>query len=477
MNADTIVAIATAPGAAGVGVVRVSGPRAVDAVGPLFVAADGRSLADQAPRYLSFGRLHSATGDVLDEVLVVRFVAPHSFTGEDVVEIQGHGGTFHLRELQAALLQASKDLLPPVRLALPGEFTQRAFLNGKLDLTRAEAVADLIYSGTSLSRESAVRQLTGSLHRAIEALRKEAVALLAECEAACDFPEEQEQLAGSDAFMGRLRELMRGLDDLLGTARTGRMVTQGVRVALLGAPNVGKSSLLNALSGEERAIVSEEPGTTRDWLEARVQVEGFPVLLYDTAGLRDSKGRVEAEGVRRALALSKEADLMLLILDQSVPLTDSALRLLADASEDTLIVINKNDLDPLWDVSALRSAMKRLRPAWAAPEALRRRVLSVSARTRAGLEALMARILDTALQGRAAQMLEHVVLTQARHERAALSARDALLRTQESLRAGRGSELLAVDLRSAVDALGEIVGTTSRAEVVEEIFRRFCIGK
>jgi tRNA modification GTPase len=477
MNPDTIVAIATAPGAAGLGVVRVSGPRAVDTVGPLFRAADGRGLAQHAPRYMAFGRLHSAAGEVLDEVLVVRFLAPHSFTGEDVVEIHSHGGTFHLRELQAAILDGAKDLLPPVRLALPGEFTQRAFLNGKMDLTRAEAVADLIQSGSALSRESAVRQLTGTLHQAVLRLRGEAVSLLAECEASCDFPEEEEQFGDRAGFAGRLDALKRGLDALLATARTGRMLTQGVRVALVGAPNTGKSSLLNSLSGEDRAIVSEEPGTTRDWLEARVQVEGFPVLLYDTAGLRKGRGRVESEGVRRALALAKEADLLLLVLDQSSPLDPLSLDLLVDASDDTLIVINKNDLDPVWDVTALRSAMKALRPDWAAPEALRRRVLSVSARTRAGLETLMARVLDTALQGRAAQMLEQVVLTQARHERAARAARVALERTAESFAAGRGSELLAVDLRSAVDALGEIVGLTSRAEVVEEIFRRFCIGK
>lgn len=477
MSSDTIIAVATAPGAAGLGVLRLSGPRAVDAVAPLFKGADGISLEGQAPRYLAFGRLYSPAGEVLDEVLVVRFVAPQSFTGEDVVEVHAHGGTFHLRELQSALLEGSKDLLPPVRLARPGEFTQRAFLNGKMDLTRAEAVADLIHSGSVLSRESAVRQLTGSLHQAVLRLRSDAVGLLAECEAACDFPEEEEQFADRGHFRDKLDALTAGLDGLLATARTGRMLTQGVRVALVGAPNTGKSSLLNALSGEERAIVSEEPGTTRDWLEVRVQVEGFPVVLYDTAGLRKGEGRVEIEGVRRAMALAKDADILVLVMDQSMPFDTANLGLLSDASDDTLIVINKNDLDPLWDVTALRSAMKSLRPDWAAPEALRRRVLSVSARTRAGLEALMARVLDTALQGRAAQMLEQVVLTQARHERAAREAREALARTAESFAARRGSDLLALDLRSAVDALGEIVGMTSRAEVVDEIFKRFCIGK
>ena len=468
MTQDTVVAIATAPGAAGVGVVRVSGPRAVEAVARLFKAADGRSLSAQEPRYLSFGRVLTPRGDLLDEAMVVRFAAPNSFTGEDVVEIQCHGGTFHLREIQSVIPESAGELLPPVRLARPGEFTQRAFLNGKMDLTRAEAVADLIHSGSALSRAAAARQLAGGLQQAVEFLRSGVLALLAECEAACDFPEEQDQFPDRGAFQARLDGLLARLDGLLASARTGRMVTQGVRVALVGRPNVGKSSLLNALSGEDRAIVSPEPGTTRDWLEARVQVQGLPVLLYDTAGLRVVEKGIEAEGVRRARSLAAGADLLLLVLDQSEPFIDDELRVLDAASGDALIVLNKSDLNPAWDVTDLRRALKGLRP---------EQVLSVSARTRAGLEALLARILDTALEGRAIQMLEQVVLTQARHERAARDAREALARAAAALDAAAGAELLAVDLGVAMEALGEIVGAVPRSEVIEEIFRRFCIGK
>jgi tRNA modification GTPase len=271
--------------------------------------------------------------------------------------------------------------------------------------------------------------------------------------------------------------LLARLEALLDTARTGRMLTQGVRVALVGAPNTGKSSLLNALSGEERAIVSEEPGTTRDWLEARVQVQGLPVILVDTAGLRRAAGAVEAEGVRRSQALVAESDVVLLVLDQSMEFDAGQLQVLGDVRGEALIVINKNDVSPLWDASSLRAALKVSRPEWAQAGALRQRVLSVSARTHAGLEQLLARILDTALQGRATQLLEQVALTQARHERAARSAHAALLRARESFRAKAGPELLAVDLGVCVQELGEIVGTTPRAEVVAEIFRRFCIGK
>jgi tRNA modification GTPase len=476
MQPDTIVAIATAPGTAGVGVIRVSGPRAVEAVARVFRPADGRVLPLQPPRRLAFGRLFDGQGAVLDEALVVRFAAPASFTGEEVVEIQAHGGTFVLRSIQDALLERGRDLLPPLRLAQPGEFTQRAFLNGKMDLTRAEAVADLIHSGSSLAREAAARQLGGSLQGVVEALRQGVLGLLAEAEASCDFPEEEGQLGGRQAWRQAVAGLRARMAGLLATAHTGRMLTQGVRVCLAGAPNAGKSSLLNALAGEERAIVSPEPGTTRDWLELRYQVQGMPVLLYDTAGLREAQGAIEAEGVRRTRRWAAESDLLLLLLDQSAPFEAAWLDLLREVATPALLVLTKSDLDPLWDSSALRAALRERRPQWM-DAGLSGRMHSVSAKQGAGLEALQAAILDTALGGRAAQAMESTLLTQARHEAAMRAADGALGLVEASLQADAPAELLAVDLRSALDSLGEIVGLTTRAEVVEQIFARFCIGK
>ena len=476
MITDTILAIATPPGESGVGILRLSGPLAVKAVEPLFKAASGQALAAQTPRLLVHGKLFDQFGQLLDELLCVRFEAPHSFTGEDVVELQAHGGTFHLQSIQKALLEANSQLSPPLRLAGPGEFTQRAFVHGKLDLTRAEAIADLIHSGSQLSRDAAARQLAGQLQGEVDILREGLISLLANAEAACDFPDEEEQLAPKARLLSQVQDLRARMQALLATAHTGRLLTQGIQVAILGQPNAGKSSLMNALLGSERSIVSAEPGTTRDYIEARFQVQGFPVLLVDTAGLRESKG-VEAEGVRRSMEQARKADLLMLILDQGAPFDPLALKPLRDLAADILFILNKSDLDPQWDVTSLRSTLQVLRPDWAGADELRKRVLSVSARTHAGLEALKARILATALQGRAAPMLTQVLLTQARHEQAMRRAEAALAHVEQALHEGASADLFAGDLRSALDALGEITGAVSRAEVLNEIFRRFCIGK
>lgn len=477
MSADTILAIATAPGASGVGIIRVSGPRAVEVVAPFFAAVDRRALALQPARFFAFGRLVDKAGHLVDEALVVRFAAPASFTGEDVVEIHCHGGSFHLKRVLDLLLEGGKELLPPVRLARAGEFTERAFVAGKIDLTRAEAVADLIQSGSDLGREAAARQLAGQLQQRVEDLRQGVLGLLAGAEAACDFPDEEEQLLPRKRQAVEMDDLLARMQRLLDTARTGRLVSQGVRVALLGAPNAGKSSLMNALLGEERSIVSAEPGTTRDYIEARIAVEGFPVVLLDTAGLRDAVGSVEAEGVRRSRELAAEADLRLFLLDASQPFDASALDELDAGQGEALFVLTKSDLPAAWDITTLLASLRARKTAWSEAAQLHRRVLSVSARLGTGLDALLHRVLDTALEGRAAQMLEQVLLTQARHERAMRSAHDALTRARQGVEAGVSPDLLAVDLRAGLDALGEIVGAVARAEVVNEIFRRFCIGK
>ncbi len=454
---DIIAAIATPPGEGGIGIIRVSGRGSVALVSRFFRCAG--SLAGRPPGTLAAGTwADPCDGRVLDELLAVRFEAPHGYTGEEAVEVHAHGGRFHLRSLLQQLLGAG------ARPASPGEFTRRAFLNGRLDLTQAEAVADLIGARAALSRDAAARQLAGGLFEKVEAWRRQVVALAAEAEAACDFPEEEDQLQPRQGLGEKVGALRAGMGALLEKARTGRLVREGMKVVLCGRPNVGKSSLLNALLGSPRAIVTEIPGTTRDFLEEGFQVEGFPVRLVDTAGIRESRDEVEAQGVERSRAQLDQADLALLVLDGSAPLEAGDRGLMERVAGPRLLLANKADLPSAWSLASL--------PAPA---------LAVSARTGDGLGELRRAILEAglgAVAGDPGKALSEALLTQVRHEEALRRADAALARVEETLgRADLGPEFLAGDLRGCLDALGELVGATPRQEVLDAIFSKFCIGK
>ncbi len=460
-SADTIVAIASAVGRSAVGIVRVSGPEvpriAAEILGRL-----------PPPRVAVRARFRDAFGASLDEGLAIHFAAPASYTGEHVLELQGHGGLVVLELLVARLLQLG------CRAARPGEFSERAFCNGKIDLAQAEAVADLIDAGTSAAARAAVRSLQGEFSLRVEALQAQLTQLRVYVEAAIDFPDEEIDFLGDGAQRGRIAQVFDAFDALLAAARQGAMLREGLHVVIAGQPNAGKSSLLNRLVGDEVAIVTDFPGTTRDVLRHPVQLDGLPLLLVDTAGLRDAEDAVEAEGVRRATREIGRADRVLYVVDAAAavaaaaaavdpleaapPGLNEALAALP-AGVPVTVVFNKIDL-----VAAAPAIDEHANPVR----------LSLSALTGAGIDALRAhlkRIAGFADGGAGA------LSARARHLDALRRARAHTESAAEVLRQRRSPELFAEDLRLAQLALGEITGEFSSDDLLGKIFGSFCIGK
>jgi tRNA modification GTPase len=454
---DTIVAIATPLGVGGVGIVRLSGPAAVAIVDGFFRPARGGPLARSPTHRLRHGWA-LREGQPVDEVLAVVMRAPHSYTREDVVEVHCHGGTLVLRTVLELATAAG------ARLAQPGEFTQRAFLNGRIDLTQAEAVGDLVHTRSALGLRVSANQLRGRLHDEIEALRDELRQVAALVAAGIDFPEEDVVFAHRGEIEGRLGAVQARLDALLARAGQGRILREGLAVAIVGRPNVGKSSLLNALLRENRAIVTDIPGTTRDTLEEAAEVGGLMLRLVDTAGIRHSEDVVEREGIERARRAIAHADLVLLVLDASAPLTADDEALLAEVPpQATLVALNKRD------------RLAAAAPDWA-PRLSGHEWLAISALRGDGLAELEARIRAWALRDER-PVLEDALLTNLRQEQAARAARAALHDAQAALAARVGEELLAVELERVLQALGDIVGATTPDDLLERIFAQFCIGK
>jgi tRNA modification GTPase len=404
--------------------------------------------------------LESPTPTLIDEALVVVMRSPHSFTGEDVVEVQCHGGPVILDQLCRGLMSAG------ARLAEPGEFTKRAFLNGRLDLAQAEAVLDTIRAKTTRSLTIAQSQRRGELSREVEAIRSELVIALAHIEAALDFAEEDISFVQQDALLRLLDATLHKLQRLIRSGEDGRIWREGAAVAILGRPNVGKSSLMNALLRSDRAIVTAIPGTTRDLLEELVSIDGIPVRLVDTAGIRTTDDPVEVEGIRRSGLAWEDADLALILLDASMPLSDSDRELLSrPAATTALLVFNKCDLPCQLSMEDLDRAC----PGHSS-------VLEISATKQIGLDELREAIRSRLLPGRL-ESNEGVLVTNLRHAAAFERALQGVDQARQSVEAGRAGELVAMDLRIAADALGEITGVITTDEILERIFAEFCIGK
>jgi tRNA modification GTPase len=460
-DADPIIAIATAAGRAGIGVVRVSGPDIEAIIAGVLGSVRAGSLQ---PRRATHARFVDAEGRAIDEGIAILYRAPRSYTGQDVLELQGHGGPTVLRMLLARCLEAGRSI--GARLAEPGEFTRRAFLNDRLDLAQAEAVADLIDASTEAAARSANRSLAGEFSGALQHLAAQLTEARALIEATLDFPEEDLEELGARDVRDRVARLQRAVDDVMRRARLGAVLREGLRVALVGAPNVGKSSLLNALAGQDIAIVTAHPGTTRDRIERSVDIGGLVLNFIDTAGLRATADEVEQLGIERTLDAVAEADIVLELVEAAARVLRGERAFALDAAWQHrigphaahILVINKVDLSG--EAPGLREGH-----------------LYISARTGAGLDSLRAELLRRAGWDRAPSD-EGVYLARARHLDAIGRAQAHLLGAADQLRPDAlRPELAAEELRLAALALGEITGQVTADELLGEIFSRFCIGK
>ncbi len=469
---DTICAIATPIGEGGIGIVRLSGPQALVVASRVVRLRSGRPLSSVSSHTLhladlvipasdkrnniSLGHDRAPVSGLLDEALVVYMRAPRSFTAEDVVEIQSHGGALVLGMVCKVCIESG------ARMAEPGEFTKRAFLNGRLDLSQAEAVLDTIRATSSIGLNIAQRQLRGDLAREVEQARTSLLTVLAHVEAGIDFVGEDISFLQHDELLRIVREACAVVQKLEATAQEGRILREGARVVILGRPNVGKSSLLNRLLREDRAIVTAIPGTTRDVIEESIDLDGVMIHLIDTAGLRETEDIVEQEGIKRTRAAQAEADLLLVVMDGSVPLTSDDRALLNGVKDRKhLVLMNKADLADKFGPEAALAGHSSY---------------SISAKTGVGIEVVKSALRAQLLSG-GFEATESVTVTNVRHRDALRRAGESLGQALESVQCGMAGELVSIDVRAAADALGEITGAITTDEILGRIFSEFCIGK
>lgn len=452
--ADIIAAISTALAPSGIGVIRLSGDGCAQAAGNILTPVHGKPLSEAAPRKLCLYDLHDRKGRVIDRILAVYTPGPHSYTGEDTVELQCHGSPAVLTEALSALFQHG------ARQAGPGEFTKRAFLNGQMDLTAAEAVIDLIEAETADAAANAAGQVGGALLRKLDPIYQALVSVMSHFHAVLDYPDEDIDDFSLQNYAALLDAQIDALEQLLSTCQRGQIVRNGVKSVILGRPNAGKSSLLNALAGYERVIVTDIPGTTRDTVEEKIRLGGLVLRLIDTAGIRDTRDAVEQIGVTRAIEAAESADLALLVLDGSQPLTPEDFRAMdaAQNARHTICILGKADLPQVVDPSQLHFDQ----------------ILSLSAKTGQGIDALEPAV--AALFSSDAPC-DGSLLTNARHISAITRARDGLKQARISLSCGETPDAVLMDVEDALSAIGEVTGRAMREDITADIFSRFCVGK
>ncbi|MEF9475496.1 MAG: tRNA uridine-5-carboxymethylaminomethyl(34) synthesis GTPase MnmE [Candidatus Mariimomonas ferrooxydans] len=452
-NEDTIAAISTSIGHSSIGIVRLSGINSIRITDKIFISPKKKSLKKASSHRIMYGHIINSNKEIIDEVLVSVMRAPHTYTREDIVEINCHGGPVPLRRILELVLKAG------AKLAEPGEFTRRAFLNGRIDLAQAEAVLDVINAMTEHSRKAAIEQLGGGLSRKTEAIRKDLIKLTAFVEAYIDFPEEDIEPPSLKNMKKMALKIQNSLKRLVDSSQYGIILREGVKTAIIGRPNVGKSSLLNALLEQDRAIVTEVPGTTRDVIEDYLNIQGIPVKIMDTAGIRQVTNMAEKEGVKRSLRAIRDADLVLIVLDGNEDLHDTDRELIKKSKrENTILVINKTDL-------AQKIRLKESD----------RQTVRVSALKGTGLNELKERIFETTLKGKS--LFSTGVVTNTRHlyalEKALVSINSFIEESTKKI----SPEFLSLELRDALDAIGEIIGITTSEDILNEVFSKFCIGK
>jgi tRNA modification GTPase len=454
---DTIAALATPLGEGGISVIRISGENALPIATGLFHSASG--LLPPPPQKVLFGEIRDPeSGLVIDEVLLTYFKKPNSYTGEHVVEISGHGGTLVSTTLLQLILRQG------ARLAEPGEFTRRAFIHGRLDLTQAEAVADLIDAASTKALNSAVSQLKGGLSRRINKLFEQLLAVQAQLEAAIDFSEEGLTFQSRETTGRQIEEVKSEMLSLVQSFRQGKIIREGMRVTLVGKPNVGKSSLLNVLMQEDRAIVTDIAGTTRDILEERVRIKDIHIVIIDSAGLRNNPEMIEEEGIRRTRNALAQSDLALVLFDPSQPLDGNDELLMSEVGDQPRCVLfNKSDLEQQWTKDKVENFIKGEKP------------ISLSTKTGTGLEDLKEAIYNHAIRGD--RVGEPIAITRERHRDHLQQAAEALGTASASMISGCSEELIAVDVTLAMEHLGSVLGKTFAEDLLDKIFGQFCIGK
>ncbi|WP_031514334.1 tRNA uridine-5-carboxymethylaminomethyl(34) synthesis GTPase MnmE [Desulfofalx alkaliphila] len=457
MLEDTIAAIATPLGEAGIGIIRISGPHALDIAGRIFKPKYNTNWASEPGFRMVYGQIiNPKNKEVIDEVLVSKMIKPKSFTGEDVVEINCHGGILPLRKTLELVVSNG------ARLAEPGEFSKRAFLNGRLDLAQAESIIDVIRSQTEAGLKLSMGQLQGKLSKKINELQDHLLGMLAQIEANIDFPEDDIEEASIMEIHNKSREIIKEISRLIEGAESGRIYREGVQTLIVGRPNVGKSSLLNALLKEDRAIVTDIPGTTRDIIEEIVNIGGIPLKIIDTAGLRETEDIVEKIGVDRTKELINKVDLVLFVLDAADGYTQEDEKIFKEIQKKKIIVIvNKIDIKD--------NKIKEI-------ESKFNKVIELSALLGEGLDILENKITDLVLGGKV-NIKDEVLVTNMRHKQALEKAKHYTQEVIDAINKGVPPDLISIDVKNAWEALGEITGTSVGEDLIDRIFKDFCIGK